>query len=403
MKTIAITSETGETFSSISNYFLDYYMTQANGEFVKIYLYMVRLSDAGHAISIQDIADHFQCTQKDICRAIRYWVDRNLLRLEYNQKNELMGITIMKLLPPEHSEDSEANSGMELLRTNSGSKVYSIAQTAPVSQVASIARTASVSQAASIAQTTSISQAASVTPVSPAPESEVPPKKTYTSTQLRMIGQDKEMESILYQFEMYCGHTPTPSEFQTLLYIYEQLHFPASLLEYLIEYCASLEHTSHRYMEKVALDWFSRKIQTAEQAKQETAAYHALNTAISKELGLSRVLTPTELRYINTWKNDYAFQQDIIIEACQRASADNKISFRYINGILSNWHDSHVKDLEDVQRLDEQHAAQSKTVSKPAARKVQAMPFNDFQQRSYDSQDLENFFIKEVQKMSEQS
>ena len=112
MKTIAITSETGETFSSISNYFLDYYMTQANGEFVKIYLYMVRLSEAGHAISIQDIADHFQCTQKDICRAIRYWVDRNLLRLEYNQKNELMGITIMKLLPPEHSEDSEANSGM---------------------------------------------------------------------------------------------------------------------------------------------------------------------------------------------------------------------------------------------------------------------------------------------------
>lgn len=379
MKTIAITSETGETFSSISNYFLDYYMTQANGEFVKIYLYMVRLSEAGHAISIQDIADHFQCTQKDICRAIRYWVDRNLLRLEYNQKNELMGITIMKLLPPEHSEDSEANSGMELLQTNSGSKVYPIDQT------------------------TSISQAASVTPVSPVPESEVPPKKTYTSTQLRMIGQDKEMESILYQFEMYCGHTPTPSEFQTLLYIYEQLHFPASLLEYLIEYCASLEHTSHRYMEKVALDWFSRKIQTAEQAKQETAAYHALNTAISKELGLSRVLTPTELRYINTWKNDYAFQQDIIIEACQRASADNKISFRYINGILSNWHDSHVKDLGDVQRLDEQHAAQSKTVSKPSARKVQAMPFNDFQQRSYDSQDLENFFIKEVQKMSEQS
>lgn len=384
MKTIAIASETEETFSSISNYFLDYYMTQANGEFVKIYLYMVRLSETGHAISIQDIADHFQCTQKDICRAIRYWVDRSLLRLEYNQKNELMGITIMKLLPPEHIEESEANSGMELLQTSS--KVYSLPQPA------------------SSADTTASNIIAKAADVSPTAGSEIPPKKAPSSTQLRMAEQDKEMESILYQFEMYCGHTPTQVEFQTLLYIYEQLHFPAALLEYLIEYCASLEHISHRYMEKVALDWYSRKIETAEQAKQETVAYHTLNTAITKELGLSRVLTPTELRYINVWKNDYAFQQDIIIEACQRASAENRINFRYINGILSNWHKSHVKNLQDIKQLDEQHAAQKKTADKTtSSRKVQTMPFNDFQQRSYDNQELENFFIKEVQQLSEQS
>ena len=71
MKTISITSENGETFSSISNFFIDYYMTSANGEFVKIYLYMIRLQSIGRPVSIQEIADHFQCTQKDVCRAHR--------------------------------------------------------------------------------------------------------------------------------------------------------------------------------------------------------------------------------------------------------------------------------------------------------------------------------------------
>lgn len=423
MNTITITAENGETYSSISNLFIDYYMTQANGEFVKIYLYMVRLLGAGHSISIRDIADHFQCTQKDICRAIRYWVDRDVLRLEYNQKNELTGITVLNLAPPSQEEESEENSGLELLhKPETSSKVYSISQsrksTAAIADMPSAPMTAAVSDLSAATERASVTTPAvsATMPVASAPvvmsagttatasATAVPDKKSYTATQLQTLEKDKDMENILYQFEMYCGHTPTQSEFQTLLYIYDQLSFPADLLEYLIEYCASLEHTSHRYMEKVAIDWYTRKIQTAQQAKQETAAYHALNAAISKELGLSRVLTPTELRYINTWKNDYSFQQEVIIEACQRASASNKINFRYINGILTNWHESHVTCLADIQKLEQQHAEQPKTTSRQqTSHKVQNLSFNDFDQRDYDNQELENFFIQEVQKMSEQS
>lgn len=376
MKSITITSENGETFSSISNFFIDYYMTEANGEFVKIYLYMVRLQEAGRSISIQEIADHFQCTQKDICRAIRYWVDRNILRLEYNQKNELIGITIMNLTVPEHPEESDANSGLDLLHKSvSASKAYPISQS---------------------------KKNASATEEPHAPK--IPDKKTYSPTELSIKEKDKEMENIVYQFEMYCGHSPTQAEYNTLLYIYDQLMFPAELLEYLIEYCASLEHTSNRYIEKVAIDWYSRDIHTAKQAKEETAAYHSLNAAITKELGLSRVLRPTELRYINTWKNDYSFQQEVIIEACQRASANNKISFSYINKILTNWYENQVSTLADIKRLDQQHANQPATTNRStSANKVQNLPFNNFNQRDYDNQELENFFIQEVKKMSQQS
>lgn len=387
MKSIVITSENGETFSSISNFFIDYHMTQANGEFVKIYLYLIRLLQAGNSIDIQDIADHFQCTQKDICRAIRYWVDRNLLQLEYNQKNELIGITVLHPPVPDSKPESDTNSGLDLLN-----KPAATITPFPVNSMGVPVRE---TVAGTIRQ--------------PVPGLfAVPEKKNYTATQIRNLGRDEQMESILYQFEMYWGHTPTNTEYQTLLYIYEQLKFPADLLEYLIEYCASLERTSHRYMEKVAIDWYSRQIRTAKKAKEETSAYHALNNAITKELGLNRVLTPTELRYINTWKNDYSFQQDIIIEACQRASENNKISFRYINGILANWYENQVRTLEDIRRLEEVHKSMKNEKSttangKTGSNKVQNLPFNNFQQRSYDNEELENFFIDEVQKLSEES
>ncbi|MBR1567807.1 MAG: DnaD domain protein, partial [Lachnospiraceae bacterium] len=242
MNTLVITSENGETFSSISNFFIDYHMTQANGEFVKVYLYLVRLLQAGRAADIQEIADHFQCTSRDICRAIRYWVDRNLLQIEYNQENEPIGLTILHLTAPQNRKESEANSGMDLLHKKSD--VTPAAMQSPKS----------------------------VLPVKQPETPSVPEKKTYTPAQIRSFGADSQMESILYQFEMYWGHTPTTSEYQTLLYIYEQLEFPADLLEYLIEYCASIEHTSHRYMEKVAIDWYERGIRTAKQAKDENSA-----------------------------------------------------------------------------------------------------------------------------------
>ena len=69
MQTITISTANSETYSSISNFFIDYYMTEANGEFVKVYLYLVRLLSINQAITVAKIADHFNLTEKDICRA----------------------------------------------------------------------------------------------------------------------------------------------------------------------------------------------------------------------------------------------------------------------------------------------------------------------------------------------
>ena len=63
-----------EEFTFISNSFLDFYMPSANGEFVKIYLYLLRhASGKGTTLDLSSIADAFNCTEADIQRALRYW------------------------------------------------------------------------------------------------------------------------------------------------------------------------------------------------------------------------------------------------------------------------------------------------------------------------------------------
>ena len=69
----------------VSNVFIDKYMTDANGEYVKVYLYLLRCINADLSnLSISDMADHFDDTEKDVKRAQQYWEKMKLLHLEYS-------------------------------------------------------------------------------------------------------------------------------------------------------------------------------------------------------------------------------------------------------------------------------------------------------------------------------
>ena len=71
-------------------------MSDANGEFVKIYLYLLRLMNAPQAsFSISSIADKFEHTEKDVKRALAYWERMHLLQLEYDNDKNLTGIRML--------------------------------------------------------------------------------------------------------------------------------------------------------------------------------------------------------------------------------------------------------------------------------------------------------------------
>lgn len=67
---------------------------------------------------------------------------------------------------------------------------------------------------------------------------------------VKELRQKEDVMQLLFIAEQYLGKTLSPSEISRILYFYQELHFSADLIEYLIEYCVSKGSKSIRYMEK---------------------------------------------------------------------------------------------------------------------------------------------------------
>ena len=97
MTQITLHKDNDNSTTTISNRFIDEYMIDANGEFVKIYLYLLRcMNSPDCSFSISRAADKFDHTEKDIQRALKYWEKMNLLKLEYAQDNSIAGIYFLE-------------------------------------------------------------------------------------------------------------------------------------------------------------------------------------------------------------------------------------------------------------------------------------------------------------------
>lgn len=328
----------------IPNTFLDDYMPSANGEFVKVYLYLLRVSETAATLSISSIADILNHTEKDIMRALRYWEQEQLLSLTYGANKTLTDITLLDYKNIE--QNTEASKPIEASNL-------------------------------------------SVVPE----EQKIPKKPIYTQAQLSKLVESEEISQLMYIAQRYLGKTFNSAETNTILYIYDSLHFPVELIEYLIEYCVTKDHKSLRYIEKVALSWAEQGITTVAQAKENTTLYNKNSFAVMKAFGLSnRNPGDSELDFISKWTKTFGFSLDIILEACNRTiSTIHQPSFEYADSILDKWYSNKVKHLSDIKPLDEIHEKKKEAKeNKPAApSRPSNNKFNNITSRSYVYDDLE--------------
>lgn len=357
MEKITLHSDSTTSATSVSNIFIDEYMTDANGEFVKIYLYLLRLMNTPEAaFSISSIADRFEHTEKDIRRALSYWERMHLLRLEYDSQDNLTGVYLLDSVPSA-TKDAPADSA---------------------------------------------SVTADVRPEGTVLEQETddvsPARKSYTADDILAFTQSEDAAELLFITERYLGRTLTSTDTDTILYFYDGLGFSTDLIEYLVEYCVSKGHTSIRYIEKVALGWAEDGITSVEQAKQASNLHSQTYFTVMRALGITgRNLVPAETAFIDKWKNTYGFSSELISEACQRTiQATHQPSFEYTDSILTNWLKKDVKSPADIARLDAEFQSRRKPSSgAPAASAVSASKnkFNNFEQRSYDYNEMERMLL----------
>ncbi len=396
MAKVTLHSQNNPSTTCVSNTFIDEYMSDANGEFVKIYLYLLRLVNGPDTdFSISSIADKFEHTEKDIRRALSYWERMHLLRLEYDEKDNLSGVWLLESVsrtPPGGNPTggpSTLSAGRETREPVSAVQTTVVFDTAPkAAGEPAFPESEAVSSSPGTAGLQTAEQAR---------DADRPGKREYTPNDIRIFRQKESIAELLFIAERYLGRTLSSTDTNTLLYLYDGLHFSTDLIEYLVESCVSNGHTSIRYIEKTALGWADEKITTVDEAKTHTSFYNQSCFTVMKAFGISgRNLVPSETELIRKWTTLYGFSNDLIANACQRTMQTvHQPSFKYTDSILNDWHKNQVRTLSDVAKLDA--AFQEKKKSAPsvttATGTIAKNKFNNFRQRTYDYDQLEEMLL----------
>ena len=316
----------------VANDFIDHYMAQANGEYVKVYLYILRHQT--DEISVDGIASALDHTESDVRRALSYWEKAGVL-----QKN---GEELMSAEVPERDlvkGEPEQTAGLEA----DGGQVYE--------------------------------------------------EPVYSTGQVQKLSDDEEFSQLLYIAQKYMNKVFTPRDCQVFAYLYDTLKLSPELLEYLVEYCAQNGHFSVRYLEKVALNWHSLGLRRPDEAREYVERFNGDSFSVMKAFGLEgRRPAAAEQQYIDRWFREYGFSRELVLLACGKTiSAIHTPSFQYTDRILSDWKKAGVRTRQDVEQMDEKRKAkkspaplQEGTAARGGGYRKTANQFHNFKQRDTD-------------------
>lgn len=361
MKELKLTKYVQTNATVLDNEFIDHYMVRANGEYVKVYLLLLRhMNQSSGYLSVSELADLLECTEKDILRALRYWKSEGLL--------DYLDDTPDAPSPKSTAPSPAASSGLHDVQ--SGYMTSSI----PAD---------SVSDSAALASTTNIQQ--------------------YRSRKERA-----EFKELLFVAEQYLGKTLSATDIDQITYFYDTLNMSAELIEYLIEYCVENGHKSMHYINKVALSWHEENITTVNLAKTSSFLYNKNCYCVLNAYGIKgRGPAASEIAYIRKWSEEYGFALEVILEACDRTmNSIHQPSFDYTDSILKRWKDKNVRQLKDIDAVDADYRKEkerAKELAKERKRQQQAQKpvssqnnkFNNFDGRSYDMNDLERRLVQQ--------
>lgn len=218
----------------VPNAFIDEYLAEASGEYVRVYLYLLR--HLRENLKIHSIADALNLTDYDIKRAIFYWEKRGIFKEG-----------TAKAVEEEIRSEEAARHSEEVLHRKQANNFTKLSFFAEKNQKHLPLTEKNLSLAE---QNVSFTQ-----------------RNLLSIEEKKQEINEEEFEGILYVAQYLLPGGVSRSHIQKFEYMVEYLGMSSELIEFLLDYCASIGKTSPRYIESVALDWHEKRIQTVKQAK----------------------------------------------------------------------------------------------------------------------------------------
>ena len=238
----------------VANEFLDSYMPKANGEYVKVYLYLLRNRVGG--IDISTIAENLALTEGDVRRALKYWEEQGIL----SRGASASGKAKKKAQETETKQNKETDRNKEFVRNTEldrSTEAEQIKETEKKEQEEKEAENKTEKEKALLDRE----------------ELRRSYQRASGAAKLNALAQDAEFAQLLFVVQKYMSKILSERDEQVFAYLYDGLKMPCDVLEYLVEYCVQTGHSSMRYIETVGLDWATSGIRDTEAAKQRTKQF----------------------------------------------------------------------------------------------------------------------------------
>lgn len=279
---------------TLSSHFVDYFMPKARGEYVKVYIMLLRYTQMGEdGVTTAFLADILGLLETDVLKALDYWHEVGLLSVS--------------------TLDSYGNLSLEIRESQ-------------------------------------VIQNPRMDPAKILAEKKAEPEVVRSSV-------TTPEDPMLKEISLLMGRPLSSSDAEKFLYFKEKYRFPEEVIILLVQHCVSKGKASMRYIETVAISWDSQGIKTAEVAQQNIRRHEDKWTNYRKVLsylGINDKDVPKPQEdLLEKWFYTFEFTTEMILKACDISfSTLGKVELGYINGILRSWHKDGIKTPQDIENQE---------------------------------------------------
>lgn len=277
---------------TLSANFVDHFMPQARGEYVKVYITILRYIQTGEdGVTTNFMAEILGLLETDVLKALEYWHEVGLISL--------------------NTIDAHGNLSIEIKESQAIIQPYGRNQ-----------------------------QKTEFAPLEPSEPA---------------IQKDDLLDPMLKEISMLMGRPLSSTDAEKFLYFKEKYHFPEEVIILMVQHCVLKGKTNMRYIETVAINWESRGVKTIQLAQENIKKHEDkwLNyRKVLTYLGISDKDVPKPQEdLLEKWFYTYGFTSDMILKACDISfNTLGKVEMGYINGILRSWQKDAIKTLDDVNK-----------------------------------------------------
>ncbi len=308
----------------IENIFLDVYMPMANGTYVKVYLLAYKYAcdpKAGAEVTNITIAKNLDIPLSDVLSAWDFWESKGIIKKHSSPEDDenLYSVEFINL------KQLYIDNNFKLINT----------------------REASAPSAA-----TSIST-----------------KELVDAVQIPAI---KEM---FIDINKIIERPLVPNEKHQILDWFYQYNVDPPLIVKAFSYSKFQRNNKNvKYVGGILRNWYDSGITNIEQLLEHQLKQgdrYGAYDRIFKALGFDfRESSEAERKIMDKWMDEYSFELDLILKACESSSKTSNPNINYINSILSDWHAKGIKRPEEVAQMDQKPSRAPSTNGNAAANKV---------------------------------